>query len=196
VTSEGTHPAWRSWVEALVVLSAAVLVLSGALATIHVRPYGHRAPGHLGLALAAVAALRVAHGVSAGILVASALTVAVLRRPWSRPRAPAAGFAMLAAFVLTGLATPWDSLLPWSPPLGANMARPMPLLGHDGPFPELVEVNVKYDDTVRAIGRLRLGPRGVGRLYLAHAVVLPVGAVAALVIVARRRSGALLRRRA
>jgi hypothetical protein len=217
-------------VEALAVLSAWVLILSGALAAIYFRPYSHRAPGHVGRAVAAVAALRATHRVACWTLVAAAAGLVVLARPWRRsagggaggrasvglgataagggatadascserlrgPRALAAALAVLGGFLLSGFATPWESLLPWALPMGANMARPMPLLGHDGPFPELVGVNVAYDDTVRAIGRLRLGPRGVGRLCLAHSVVLPLGAALAVVIAVRRRARGMLGRR-
>jgi hypothetical protein len=171
----------------MIVVIAGVVVLSGALAAIYFRPYGHKAPGHVGLALAAVTVVRITHCAAAWTVVALAVIVAVLARPW-RWRHALVG--MLVAFLVSGLVTPWERLLPWSVPLGANMARPMPLLGHDGPFPELVGVNVTYDDTVLAIGRLRLGARGVGRLYLAHAVVLPLaaGALAAVGSWRRRRS--------
>jgi hypothetical protein len=197
VSRDPTHPAgpaWRARLEALVALIAALLVVSGALAAIYFRPHGHVAPAHVGRAFAAVAALRITHSVAAWTAVVLAVGVVLLGRPWLRPRAPAAAsLAILAAFLVTGSVAPWDCLLPWSPPLGANMARPTPLLGHDGPFPELVGVNVTYDETVHAIGRLRLGPRGVGRLYLAHAVVLPLVGVAVAVFGWRRRRPSTVR---
>jgi hypothetical protein len=183
--------AWRNraWTAALA--AAGVLLLSGALAAIYYRPYGHRAPARIGLAVAVASGARAIHLVAAGALVLALVAVAVVRL-WRGPRRAGgvlvgtmtAGVA--AAFIATGLVTPWQALVPWAVPQGANMARPMPLLGHDGPFPELVGVNVTYDDAVLALGRLRLGPRGVGRLYLAHTIFLPVAAIAGALATRRR----------
>jgi hypothetical protein len=183
--------AWRTraWIVALA--AAGVLLLSGALAAIYYRPYAHRPPGHIGLAVAVAAAARATHWAAAGTLVVALLAVAVVRL-WPGPRR-AGGVLVgtltataLAAFMATGLVTPWEALVPWAAPQGANMGRPMPLLGRDGPFPELVGVNVTYDDALLALGRLRLGPRGAGRLYLAHTLFLPAAALAGALATRRR----------
>jgi quinol-cytochrome oxidoreductase complex cytochrome b subunit len=182
---------WGARLAAPIVAAAALLAVSGALAAIYVRPYAHRPPAHVAFAVATVTASRMIHLVALGVLIAGLVALAVVRRGWragvgAGPQA--AAVAVAVGCLATGLVTPWGSLLPWSAPLGANMARPMPLLGHEGPFPELVGVNVSYDDALVVIGRLRLGPRGAGRLYLAHVVVLPLAATAlALWLVRRRR---------
>jgi hypothetical protein len=181
---------WGARLAVLVLAAAALLTLSGALAAIYVRPYAHRPPAHVALAVATVTASRVTHLVALGVLVAGLVALAAVSRGWRAGVAvgpQAAAVAIAVACLGTGLVTPWGSLLPWSPPLGANMGRPMPLLGHEGPFPELVGVNVSYDDALVVIGRLRLGPRGAGRLYLVHVVVLPLAAAALAVGLVRRR---------
>jgi hypothetical protein len=184
--SSGQPSVWRERARTILLASAALLALSGALATIHHRPWSHRAPGHIGFAVALVAAVRTAHRAAALTLVVAALAMVWLR-PRPAGRAVLVAVALGGAMLATGLVTPWPSLLPWAGPQGSNLGRPMLLLGREGPFPELVGVNVVYDDTVLALGRLRLGPRGVGRLYLAHVVFLPV-AVLAVAAIARRRN--------
>jgi hypothetical protein len=181
--------AWcrRAWLGAA--LAAAVLAVTGALATIHVRPYGHRAPRSVRAAMALTDGARAVHGAATVVLVLAGGGLALSL--WRRRAVPgrtavAVALLLLVALLATGALTPWQSLRPWSPPLGGNMARAVPLLGNDGPFPELTGANVSYDDTVVSIGSLRLGPRGVGRLYFLHALVLPAAGVALLLGLRRR----------
>jgi hypothetical protein len=91
-----------------------------------------------------------------------------------------------AALLGTGLVAPWQRLLPWSPAAGANMARPMPL-GQQGPFAELVGVNVRYDEAMFTVARWRLGVKAAGRVYFAHVLVLPALAGLVLFRMARRK---------
>lgn len=180
---------------------AAVAALSGALAAIYYRPRAAPAAieGAVGFAVSAAAALRVAHQLAAYALLPALLAWGLLAGTRGADgeasgRKRALGSAGVAALVLASLITghlvPWEQLLPWAPRVGPNMARTTPLLGQEGPFPELVGVNVRYDDALVTIGSRRLGPRAVRRIFWLHAAVLPGLAVAAGVaagIAARRR---------
>jgi hypothetical protein len=177
-----------------------VLVLSGALATFFYRPYGHDVRGqigvgNLGLRVAAASALRLVHLGAALGFTGAVVALVLLGRPWKRGGpGPARSRLFLvavaaAALLTTGLLTPWDRLLPWSPAVGANMARPMPL-GQPGPFPELVGVNARYDEALFAVARWRFGARAAGRVYFAHVIGLPLLTVGAAVILWRRRKRA------
>jgi hypothetical protein len=163
----------------------AVSVLTGALATIFYRPYGadaraQLANGHWGLRVALASGLHQVHRFAALGLTAAAVAVMALSRPrqhvgLSRGRLIALGVA-LVAFLATGLVAPWERLLPWSPVVAANMARPMPL-GQQGPFAELIGVNVRYDDAQFTVWKRRFGPKATGRVYFTHVLVLPALAV-------------------
>jgi quinol-cytochrome oxidoreductase complex cytochrome b subunit len=116
----------------------------------------------------------------------------VLARPWRRagtgPRRGALAALVLAgaAFLVTGLVAPWSLLTPWSPALGSNMARPMPL-GQQGPFAELVGVNVRYDSAMFTVAGHRFGARATGRVYFAHVLALPILTALGAAFVLRRR---------
>ncbi len=62
----------------------------------------------------------------------------------------------------TGYLLPWDQLAMWAVTVGTNMARATPLLGHEGPFAEVIGVDPRYD--ARAF---LLGGRIVGSATLA-----------------------------
>jgi hypothetical protein len=173
-------------------LAAAALLVSGLLAAIHVRPYGHHPPSHVRLAVVATAVLRATHIAFTVVLSVSALAAALLGRFWRRAlirEHPEWAAAALLGFLIlvSGLLIPWSSLLPWTPVIGPNLGRPVPLLGYDGPFGELIGVNVRYDDALLALGRWRVGPKGVGRLYFAHLLVMPLVAVIVVGVARRRR---------
>jgi ABC-type Fe3+ transport system permease subunit len=183
---------------ALVALALALaLLISGAMAAIYYRPYGHDVRALLGrgwpgVRTTAAAALHVAHLTAAIALGLAVIAIVLLARRGRDPGAPGRGrlalvVTLAAAFAGTGLVVPWDRLLPWSPVLGGNMARPMPL-GQQGPFAELVGVNVRYDEAMLTLARRRWGVKATGRLYYAHVVGLPLLAgLAALPLVRRRR---------
>jgi hypothetical protein len=177
-----------------------LLALTGALATIFYRPYGHdiRAQlglGHWGTRVALAEGFRVAHLVAAVAVMAALLVLVVLARPWKSPSQPPEGtprrgaLAALvlvgALFVVTGVVAPWHRLLPWSPAVGSNMARPM-VLGQQGPFAELIGVNVRYDDALFTVARRRFGARATGRVYYAHVLVLPLLTAAGVILAFRR----------
>jgi quinol-cytochrome oxidoreductase complex cytochrome b subunit len=201
----GLLATWPGRAAALAAVSAALLVVSGALATIYFRPYGGgaRVVGPIGVAVVAAPVLRVAHRVGAHALLAAVAALVVFSAHgrgwmgtwmsgWRGTRAPGraaavAALALLPLSLASGYFVPWQRLVPWAPVLGANMARPMPLLGHEGPFPELVGVNVRYDDALVSLGRWRIGPRGVGRVYFTHLVVLPLALAGLLAAASRSR---------
>jgi len=189
------HGWGRAGLAALILLL--VLAATGALATIFYRPYGPdvRAQlglGNWGLRVALASGLHLAHLVAALGLTLAVAALVLLCRPWNRQhpgprRRRLVAIALgTAAFVATGLVAPWERLLPWSPAVGANMARPMPL-GQQGPFAELIGVNVRYDDAQFTLGRRRFGPKATGRVYYAHVLVLPALTALGLALGWRRR---------
>jgi hypothetical protein len=189
----------RGWGRATVAALAlsVLLLLSGALAAVFYRPYGHDvrpllAHGDPAPRVAVASALQMIHLAGALALGASLLALVVLARPWRRtepavaPRRLAWLVLLAAALLGTGLVAPWERLLPWSPAVGANMARPMPL-GQQGPFAELVGVNAHYDEAMFTFARRRFGVKAVGRVYFTHVLVLPALAGLLLFRIARRK---------
>jgi ABC-type Fe3+ transport system permease subunit len=184
------------WGRAALIAYAAtgVLALSGALAGIFYRPYGHDvrallARGWPGLRVSLADGLHVAH-LGSAVALGLAILVLLAVRPWRVGGPPRTRLILLAtlaaAFAGTGWVVPWERLLPWSPALGANMARPMPL-GQQGPFAELVGVNVRYDEAMFTLARHRWGVKATGRIYYAHVIGLPVLAGLCAVSLRRRR---------
>jgi hypothetical protein len=132
------------------------------------------------------------HLVAAVGLALAVVALILLSRPWRHQHPGPRRRRLLAialgatAFLVTGLVAPWERLLPWSPGVGANMARPMPL-GQQGPFAELIGVNVRYDDAQFTVARRRFGPKATGRVYYTHVLVLPVLAALGVGLALRRR---------
>jgi quinol-cytochrome oxidoreductase complex cytochrome b subunit len=74
----------------------------------------------------------------------------------------------------TGYLLPWDQLSIWAVTVGTNMGRATPVLGHEGPFADLVGVNARYD--ARALltaGRL-ISPATLLRFYVLHCIFIPL----------------------
>jgi hypothetical protein len=173
----------HGWGRAAIVAAALLLVLAvtGALAAIFYRPYGpdvraQLGHGHWALRVALAAGLHHVHryaGLALGLVVASLVALG-WRRSSDGPRRGALLAMALgaAAFLTTGLVAPWERLLPWSSGAGSNMARPM-ALGQQGPFAELIGVNVRYDDAQFTVLRRRFGRKATGRVYLTHVLILP-----------------------
>jgi hypothetical protein len=174
-----------------------VLAVTGAAAMVFYRPYGpdvraQLGHGHWGLRVALATGVHHVHLFAA---VGFALAVAGmlgLARSWRRD-APGPGRGRwlavalaVAAFLVTGFLAPWERLLPWSPTVAPNMARPMPL-GQQGPFAELVGVNVRYDDAQFTLARRRFGPKATGRVYFAHVLILPALTVIGVAFARRSR---------
>jgi len=80
----------------------------------------------------------------------------------------------------TGYLLPWDQLAIWAITVGSNMARAHPVLGHEGPGFQLLNIG-GYDLITNASDArfLLLGARNVGeetlnRFYILHCVAIPV----------------------
>ena len=87
------------------------------------------------------------------------------------------GVVMLVLTLLlsfTGYLLPWDQLSMWAVTVGTNMARATPLLGHEGPFAELVGVTSRYDARSLLLGGTLVGPSALLRFYVLHCIFLPL----------------------
>jgi quinol-cytochrome oxidoreductase complex cytochrome b subunit len=187
----------RSWwgrAAALAAALAALATLSGALAIIYFRPYGYDARGqlgHLSRSVAVATVLAEVHRLASHAFVVVAAVAAILWRVAGRPARTGrvvAGAVVVLAFFVSGHLFPWRRVLPWTATPGSNLSRPTPLLGHDGPFPELVGVNLRYDDALFAVTGRRFGPRAAARVYWMHVAGLPLVSVVLLVLWTRARS--------
>ena len=89
---------------------------------------------------------------------------------------------LVIAFNFTGYLLPWDQLAIWAITVGSNMARAHPLIGHEGPFAELMGVNARYDArSLLTAGRL-IGPATLLRFYVLHCIFIPVIAAVLMVV--------------
>ena len=96
------------------------------------------------------------------------------------------GVVLLALTLLlsfTGYLLPWDQLSMWAVTVGSNMAGAAPLVGHEGPLQQVLDVG--GTDVIHRgsdIRYLLLGSRDVSqetlnRFYVLHCVALPLVAV-------------------
>jgi len=74
----------------------------------------------------------------------------------------------------TGYLLPWDQLSIWAVTVGSNMARAAPLLGHEGPFADLVGANPIYDARAFLFGGGEIGPHTLLRFYILHCIFIPL----------------------
>ena len=83
---------------------------------------------------------------------------------------------LLATFMLsfTGYLLPWDQLGFWAVTVGTNMASSTPLIGYEGPFHELLGVQIDNDIRFALIGGTRIGANALVRAYVWHCVALPL----------------------
>jgi quinol-cytochrome oxidoreductase complex cytochrome b subunit len=89
-------------------------------------------------------------------------------------------FTLMLSF--TGYLLPWDQLSIWAVTVGTNMGRATPLIGHEGPFAELVGVDARYD--ARALltaGRL-VSAATLLRFYVLHCILFPVVAAVLMIV--------------
>ena len=97
-------------------------------------------------------------------------------------------FQIILAFSFTGYLLPWDQLAIWAITVGSNMARATPILGHEGPGFQLLNIGGYEFITNASDARfLLLGARNVGeetlnRFYILHCVAIPL-VVATLIAV-------------
>jgi len=80
----------------------------------------------------------------------------------------------------TGYLLPWDQLAVWAVTVGTNMARAHPLIGHEGPFANVLATGdiqlVTAGDDIRYLlvsGRF-VGEATLLRFYVFHCIAVPV----------------------
>jgi len=83
---------------------------------------------------------------------------------------------LLVTFLLsfTGYLLPWDQLGFWAVTVGTNMASSTPLLGYQGPFHQLLGIQIDNDIRFALIGGTRIGANALIRAYVWHCVGLPL----------------------
>jgi quinol-cytochrome oxidoreductase complex cytochrome b subunit len=82
----------------------------------------------------------------------------------------------------TGYLLPWDQLSIWAVTVGTNMARATPVIGHEGPFADLVGVSARYDArSALTAGRL-IGPATLLRFYVLHCIFVPLVAAVLMIV--------------
>jgi len=80
----------------------------------------------------------------------------------------------------TGYLLPWDQLAMWAVTVGSNMARAVPLLGHQGPGHQLLTVGgidlitSASDARFALLGARTVGEETLIRFYVLHCVAIPV----------------------
>jgi quinol-cytochrome oxidoreductase complex cytochrome b subunit len=89
-------------------------------------------------------------------------------------------FTLLLSF--TGYLLPWDQLAIWAVTVGTNMARATPLLGHEGPFSELVGVTPRFDARSALIGGRIVGAPALLRFYVLHCIFIPIVAAVLMIV--------------
>src|ERR687896_785323 len=82
----------------------------------------------------------------------------------------------------TGYLLPWDQLAMWAVTVGTNMARATPLLGHEGPFAEVIGVDPRYDARAFLLGGRIVGSATLLRFYVLHCIFLPLFAGALMMV--------------
>ncbi len=86
----------------------------------------------------------------------------------------------------TGYLLPWDQLSMWAITVGSNMARAVPLVGHEGPGQQLLVlgsldmITSSSDARFFLLGDSEVGEETLIRFYVLHCVALPL--VAAFLI--------------
>ncbi|MBI2895158.1 MAG: cytochrome b N-terminal domain-containing protein, partial [Deltaproteobacteria bacterium] len=74
----------------------------------------------------------------------------------------------------TGYLLPWDQLSIWAVTVGTNMGRATPLVGHEGPFADLVGVNARYDARAFLVGGRFVSAATLLRFYVLHCIFIPI----------------------
>ena len=81
-------------------------------------------------------------------------------------------FTLLLSF--TGYLLPWDQLGFWAVTVGTNMARSTPVMGHEGPFGELLGMTAYNDIRFALLGGSMVGGNALLRAYIWHCIGLPL----------------------
>ena len=88
----------------------------------------------------------------------------------------------------TGYLLPWDQLAMWAITVGSNMARAVPLLGHEGPLQQILTVGgidmitSGSDARFALLGARTVSEETLNRFYVLHCVGIPLLAVSLMVV--------------
>jgi len=80
----------------------------------------------------------------------------------------------------TGYLLPWDQLAMWAITVGSNMARAVPLVGHEGPGQQVLTIGgidmitSGSDTRFVLLGRPTVGEETLNRFYVLHCVGIPL----------------------
>jgi len=80
----------------------------------------------------------------------------------------------------TGYLLPWDQLSMWAVTVGSNMARAVPLVGHEGPGQQMLSmggvdmITSSSDARFALLGAPRVGEETLNRFYVLHCVAIPL----------------------
>ncbi|MBW7997347.1 MAG: DUF4405 domain-containing protein [Candidatus Glassbacteria bacterium] len=74
----------------------------------------------------------------------------------------------------TGYLLPWDQLGFWAITVGTNMAGATPFLGYEGPFSDLLNINIYNDVRFALLGGSQVGANALLRAYVWHCIGLPL----------------------
>jgi len=90
---------------------------------------------------------------------------------------------LLLTFLLsfTGYLLPWDQLGFWAVTVGTNMASATPIIGFEGPFHQLLGIQIDNDIRFALLGGTRVGANALIRAYVWHCVGLPLIATAGMI---------------
>jgi cytochrome b6 len=83
----------------------------------------------------------------------------------------------------TGYLLPWDQLSIWAVTVGSNMARAVPLVGHEGPGQPILSnggvdlITDGSDARFVLLGAREIGEETLNRFYVLHCIALPLLAV-------------------
>src|SRR6266704_6067177 len=82
----------------------------------------------------------------------------------------------------TGYLLPDDQLGFWAVTVGTNMARATPLLGHEGPFSNLIGMKINNDIRFALLGGTTVGSATLLRFYVLHCIAFPIGLTALIAV--------------
>ena len=88
----------------------------------------------------------------------------------------------------TGYLLPWDQLAIWAITVGSNMARATPVLGHEGPGFQLLNlggydlITSGSDARFLLLGSRFVGEETLNRFYILHCVAIPLAAAGLIAI--------------
>ena len=80
----------------------------------------------------------------------------------------------------TGYLLPWDQLSMWAVTVGSNMARAVPLVGHEGPAQEMLAsggvdmITATSDARFALLGARAVSEETLNRFYILHCIAIPL----------------------